>query len=132
MTIDDQLQRRFSSWSLRALSYAGRTMLFSYVIYSTINFWFSSFILPNGCIKQIESLWSRFLWNGNISSRAAAKVSWSAVYLPLEEGGLGFKIFTYGTRTSASNLYGFSYVHLSRYGQSRQRDVALQIYHSGL
>ena len=87
----DQLKRRFSSWTLRALSYAGRVVLISSVIYGTINFWFSSFILPKGCIKMIESLCSRFLWNGNINTRAAAKVSWSQLCLPRDEGGLGFR-----------------------------------------
>lgn len=87
----DQLARRFSSWTLRALSYAGRTVLISSVIYSTMNFWFSSFILPKGCLKMIESLCSRFLLNGNISTRAKAKVSWSQISLPRDEGGLGFR-----------------------------------------
>lgn len=47
-----QLKRRFSYCSLRALSYAGRTVLLSSVIYTTINFWFYSFILTKGCIKN--------------------------------------------------------------------------------
>lgn len=40
---------------------------------------------------MIESLCSRFLWNGNITARAAAKVSWSQISLPRDEGGLGFR-----------------------------------------
>lgn len=87
----DQLKCRFSSWTLRALSYAGRTVLISSVIYSSVNFWCSSFILPKGCIKLIESLCSRFLWNENITTRAKAKVSWSQISLPRDEGGLCFR-----------------------------------------
>ena len=75
----DQLKRHFSSWSSRALSYAGRRQLLSPVITGTLNFWFSSFILPKGCIKEIESLCSRFLWNGNITGRSKAKISWKSV-----------------------------------------------------
>ncbi|XP_048611796.1 uncharacterized protein LOC125586052 [Brassica napus] len=87
----DQLKRRCSSWSSRALSYAGRKLLLSTIIFGTLNFWFSSFILPKGCIKAIESICSRFLWNGNITNRAAAKLSWKTVCLPRSEGGLGLR-----------------------------------------
>lgn len=74
----DQLKARFTSWTSRALSYAGRRELLASVIHGTINFWFSSFILPKGCVREIESLCCRFLWNGNITERAAAKVSWKS------------------------------------------------------
>lgn len=100
----DQLKRRFSSWSTRALSYAGRRQLLSSVIYGTLNFWFSSFILPRGCIKAIESLCSRFLWNGNITSKAKAKISWKSVCLPLSEGGLGLRDLSTWNETLALKL----------------------------
>lgn len=87
----DQLKSRFTSWSSRALTFAGRKQLLSSVIFGTVNFWFSTFILPKGCIRTIESLCSRFLWNGNITTRAAAKISWSQVCLPKSEGGLGLR-----------------------------------------
>lgn len=87
----DQLKRRFSSWSSRALSFAGRRQLLATVIFGILNFWFSSFVLPKGCVNEIESLCSRFLWNGNITSRAAAKVSWRVVCLPRKEGGLDLR-----------------------------------------
>lgn len=100
----DQLKRRFSSWMTRALTYAGRKQLLSSVIFSTINFWFSSFILPKGCIKAIESLCSRFLWNGNITKRAAAKVSWTSVCLPKSEGGLGLRDLSSWNKTLCLKL----------------------------
>lgn len=50
----DQRKRRFSSWTLRALSYAGKTVLIFCVIYSIINFLFSSFLLPKGCLKWLN------------------------------------------------------------------------------
>ncbi|KAG2262578.1 hypothetical protein Bca52824_069657 [Brassica carinata] len=87
----DQLKAKFTSWTARALSFAGRRELLSSVIHGTINFWFSTFLLPKGCIKSIESLCCRFLWNGNISERASAKVSWTTVCHPKEEGGLGLR-----------------------------------------
>ena len=52
----DQLRRRFSSWTSRCLSFAGRRELITSVIFGTLNFWFSSFLLPKGCIASISSL----------------------------------------------------------------------------
>lgn len=52
------------------------------------------FILPKGCIWAIESLCAKFLWNGKITSRAAAKVSWTTICLPKSKGGLGLRDFS--------------------------------------
>lgn len=100
----DQLRSRFSFWSSRALSFAGRRQLISSVIYGTLNFCFSSFILPKGCIKQVESLCCRFLWNGNITSRAAARVSWENCCLLGSEGGLGLRDLQLWNRTLSLKL----------------------------
>lgn len=108
-TLMDQLKRRFSSWSSRALSYVGRRQLLTTIISGTLNFWFSSFILPKGCIKAVESLCSRFLWNGNITSRAKAKISWKSVCLPLSEGGLGLRDLTNWNETLSLKLLWLLY-----------------------
>lgn len=51
----------------------------------------STFILPRGCLKRIESLCSRFLWSGNIDRSHGTKISWRQVCLPKVEGGLGMR-----------------------------------------
>ncbi|CAA7026594.1 unnamed protein product [Microthlaspi erraticum] len=57
----EKLSKQFTTWSVRTLSFAGRLQLISSVIMGSVNFWSSTFILPKGCIRQIESLCSRFL-----------------------------------------------------------------------
>ncbi|XP_048626986.1 uncharacterized protein LOC125595074 [Brassica napus] len=57
-----------------------------------------------GCIKSIESLCSRFLWNGNITSKAAEKVSWNVVCLPRSEGGLGLRNLSIWNKTLSLKL----------------------------
>ena len=88
------MTKSFQSWSAKLLFFAGRLQLLKTVIFGTINFWVSAFIQPKGCIKDIESLCSRFLWSGNIENRGIAKVAWSTVCLPKEEGELGLRSFT--------------------------------------
>ncbi|KAF8087894.1 hypothetical protein N665_0564s0029 [Sinapis alba] len=84
----------FQSWSAKLLSFAGRLQLLKTVIFGIVNFWLSAFMLPKGCIKTIETLCSRFLWSGNIDKRGIAKIAWSTVCLPKQEGGLGLRNFS--------------------------------------
>lgn len=88
-----KLNLSIQSWSAKLLSFAGRLQLIKTVIFGTVTFWTSAFILPKGCIKTIESLCSRFLWAGSLESKSFAKVAWSTVCLPKEEGGLGIRSF---------------------------------------
>lgn len=88
-----KLNVKFQSWSVRLLSFAGRLQLLKTVIFGTVNFWMSAFILPKTCIKTIESLCSRFLWSGSTDKKSIAKVAWTTVCLPKEEGGLGLRNF---------------------------------------
>lgn len=94
-----KLIARFRTWSVKALSYAGRVQLLTTVISGTVNFWMSTFILPQGCIKKIETLCSKFLWSGDIESSKVAKLAWSSGCLPKKEGGLGLRRFSVWNRT---------------------------------
>lgn len=89
----DKLNSRFNLWATKSLSFAGRCLLIKTVITGTVNFWTSTFLLPRGCIKKIESLCSRFLLSGATDRRANVKVSWSTMCLPKDEGGIGLKNF---------------------------------------
>lgn len=90
----EKITNRFRSWTVKTLLFAGRKQLIASIIYGTINFWITTFILPQGCIKKIESLCSRFLWSGSIENGRGAKVAWKMVRLPKSEGGLGLRRFS--------------------------------------
>nr|AAC78274.1 putative reverse transcriptase [Arabidopsis thaliana] len=72
----DRINSRFTSWTARHLSFAGRLQLLKSVIYSTINFWASIFILPNQCLHKLEQMCNAFLWSGAPNSAREAKISW--------------------------------------------------------
>lgn len=83
------IKGKISSWSARSLSYAGRLLLLNTVVAGITNFWTSTFIIPKSCMRQINSLCSSFLWHGTVEGSHSARVSWDAVTLSKDEGGLG-------------------------------------------
>lgn len=98
------IKSRLHSWTVKPLSYAGRLQLLSTVIAGITNFWSSSFILPKGCINEINSLCSKFLWKGKIEGHAGAKAAWESVTQSKAEGGLGLKNLSYWNTASAMKL----------------------------
>ncbi|XP_056848817.1 uncharacterized protein LOC130498972 [Raphanus sativus] len=86
-----QIKKRFSSWSAKALSFAGRLLLIKTVIAGVSTFWCSSFILPKACINKINSLCNLFLWKGKSEGTYNARVGWETVTLTKDQGGLGVK-----------------------------------------
>lgn len=81
-----RIRNKINSWIARHLSFAGRLQLIGYVLYSLTNFWMSAFRLPKQCIQEINSLCSAFLWSGPVLSTQKAKIAWSDVCKPKEEG----------------------------------------------
>lgn len=85
--ITDKIIVKFSAWSTKHLTYAGRTQLISFVLFHYQTFWSLVFILPQSIVKDIERLCKNFLWG----KRHMALVAWEKLSLPKSEGGLGFK-----------------------------------------
>ncbi|KAI3426756.1 GRAS domain-containing protein [Psidium guajava] len=87
----DYITARAQSWSHRFLSFAGRLQLITSVLRTIYNFWAGVFILPKAVLNCIERVLRQFLWTGAGLSVGGAKVSWSHVCLPKNEGGLGIR-----------------------------------------
>lgn len=85
------IKAKLRSWTVKKLTYAGRLQLVTSVINGITNFWTSSFILPKAVTREIDSLCAKFLWKGDITATASAKVSWESCCLSKEEGGLGLR-----------------------------------------
>lgn len=84
-----KIRARFLSWTSKALAFAGRLQLINSVIASITNFWCSAFSLPQGCIDEIESMCSAFLWSGSPNITSKSKVAWEEVCKTKQEEGLG-------------------------------------------
>ncbi|KAL0444347.1 UNVERIFIED_CONTAM: hypothetical protein Slati_2157400, partial [Sesamum latifolium] len=96
LTTDDcrllltKVDEKLNGWGSLKLSYAARVQLLKSVI-STLNvYWAMAFILPKGVIQAIEARMRKFLWQGGTRT-GMAKVAWSDVCRPLEEGGQGIR-----------------------------------------
>ncbi|KAL1222313.1 putative ribonuclease H protein [Cardamine amara subsp. amara] len=89
----DKISSRMHHWTVKSLSFAGRLQLITSVVYILVNFWLSAFALPKGCLKEIQSMCTRFLWAGDLEKKAAAKVAWKDLCLPKSEGGMGLRDF---------------------------------------
>lgn len=100
----EKIISKLKGWAVKSLSFAGRSQLLKAVIYGAVNFWMTSFMLPKGCIRKIESLCSNFLWSGNIEIHSKSKVAWSTVCLPKSEGGLGLRRFSAWNTTLSLRL----------------------------
>ncbi|KAL0291801.1 UNVERIFIED_CONTAM: Retrovirus-related Pol polyprotein from type-2 retrotransposable element R2DM [Sesamum radiatum] len=83
-----KVDERISGWGSYQLSFAARTQLIRSVLCSLSIYWSSSFLLPKGIITVLEKKLRRFLWQGTTGA-GFAKVSWHAVCLPKDCGGLG-------------------------------------------
>lgn len=84
---------KFESWLCRFLSFAGRLQLLKLVLFGTQSYWTTNLFLPKCILKQIQSMYIKFLWGGSHTSSAAAKVAWKDCCLPKSEGGLGLRDF---------------------------------------
>ncbi|GJU90235.1 hypothetical protein Tco_1302658 [Tanacetum coccineum] len=75
----------------RFLSYTGRLQLITTVLESIHVYWASVFLLPTSVIKDINRLLKAFLWNQSDTTNGRAKVAWSTIYKPKDQGGLGLR-----------------------------------------
>ncbi|KAL0401841.1 UNVERIFIED_CONTAM: hypothetical protein Slati_4214000 [Sesamum latifolium] len=91
LTTDDcrslliKLDEKLNGWGSLQLSYAARVQLLKSVTSALNVYWAMAFILPNEVIRAIEARMRKFLWQGGTGT-GMAKVAWSDVCRPLEEG----------------------------------------------
>ena len=91
MPLIDKLTSRLYSWTAILLSFAGRAQLIKAVLMAIQSFWSNHFLLPAAVHKNIQKIFTRFQWKGDIHSTGGVKVSWEQTCLEKNEGGLGIK-----------------------------------------
>lgn len=89
--IVDKIRQRAASWNTRFLSKAGKMTMMKVVLQAIPTHPMSSFQIPVSLCKRIQSLFTRFWWDGTDQKRKMCWLSWTDLALPKEQGGLGFR-----------------------------------------
>ncbi|GKB18830.1 RNA-directed DNA polymerase, eukaryota, reverse transcriptase zinc-binding domain protein [Tanacetum coccineum] len=67
------------------------------------------FLLPTTVINEINKLLKGFLWNQGDTAKGKAKVAWTAIYRPKNQGGLGLKnLQTWNQALLAKNIWNIA------------------------
>lgn len=90
-SIVDRIKQRAFCWSSRQLSAAGKFTLLKSILTAIPTFSMTCFLLPVGLCKKIQSILTRFFWDGNDSKRKICWISWDNLTKPKSMGGLGFR-----------------------------------------
>ncbi|XP_026457145.1 uncharacterized protein LOC113357872 [Papaver somniferum] len=89
LPLTDHVLARIKSWKASVLSYAGRVLLVKAILSSMLIFWTSFFVLPKKIINFLNSIFRNFLWDGIELIYKQPVVSWTIIFHPYKEGGLG-------------------------------------------
>ncbi|WVZ64895.1 hypothetical protein U9M48_014345 [Paspalum notatum var. saurae] len=82
-TIEERIERKFSNWKGKMLSFGGRLVLLNSVLSSLPMFMLSFFEIPR------EYFRSRFFWQYDNHKKKYRLISWPILCHPKEQGGLG-------------------------------------------
>ncbi|CAI9278120.1 unnamed protein product [Lactuca saligna] len=102
----DKVRCRIGDWRNKYLSYAGRLQLISSVLFSLPVYWASCLLIPASITKEIEKLMKNFLWDYDESKKGRAKISWSSICKPVENGGWVSEILEFGIKLFYLKEYG--------------------------
>ncbi|KAJ8419248.1 hypothetical protein Cgig2_009795 [Carnegiea gigantea] len=61
----EKFTRRITTWAIRTISCARKTVLINSVLMGVFNFWAKIFIIPKGVIKELERLCRNYLWGAD-------------------------------------------------------------------
>ncbi|KAL9676312.1 hypothetical protein QQ045_004526 [Rhodiola kirilowii] len=85
-TLEDNIRGRIMGWTKSFLNISGRATLINSVLSSLSIYTMSIIHVPINCIKSMERLLAKFIWDGKHHW-----VAWESICLPKQECGLGLK-----------------------------------------
>ncbi|CAL5413426.1 unnamed protein product [Camellia sinensis] len=91
--IIERVQAKLQGWKLKLLSHAGRETLIKAVVQAIPSYAMTCFLFPKNFCAKLNSLISKFWWNGDPESKGIHWVNWAQLAMPKSEGGLGFRDF---------------------------------------
>ncbi|VFQ82222.1 unnamed protein product [Cuscuta campestris] len=99
-----KVEENIRRWNTKTLSQAGRVELIRSVIQGIQSSWLQAFPVHKSVLNRIITICRTFLWGSKFS-----KVTWSDIYKPLEEGGLGLRnSYTWNQAFLIKNLWNIA------------------------
>jgi uncharacterized protein involved in cysteine biosynthesis len=80
--VEEQLQKRLSSWKVKLLSLGGRLVLINSVLTNMLLYMVSFFELPKGLLHRLDYFRSRFFLQGDNEKKKYRLTKWSVVCRP--------------------------------------------------
>ncbi|XP_018479302.1 uncharacterized protein LOC108850231 [Raphanus sativus] len=90
-SIVDKIRQKAVSWSSKKLSRAGKLTMLKSVLSAIPTYTMSCFQLPVSLCKRIQSVLTRFWWDGTEDKKKISWVSWDRLTQPKAMGGLGLR-----------------------------------------
>ena len=73
------------------MSYGGKEVLITSVLQSVLIHVLSAIVPPICVIKELHRIFGIKIWSNKITAKSKHWTSWEKLYLPKQEGGLGFR-----------------------------------------
>lgn len=90
-SIVDRIRQKAISWSSSKLSRAGKLTMLKAVLSAIPTYTMSCFMLPVSLCKRIQSVLTRFWWDGADEKKKICWVAWDRLTKTKEMGGLGLR-----------------------------------------
>lgn len=88
--VPNKMEKRLATWKCRHLSYGGRAILNNSCLSSIPTYMMGMYLLPETSHHKMDSIRSRFFWEGLENKRKYHMIKWEALCRPKGFGGLGF------------------------------------------
>jgi len=88
--VSDNTEKRLGTWQCEYLSSGGKSTLIDSCLSSIPMYTMGVYQLYEGNFQKLDSIRSRFYWQGTSKKRKYHMIKWEALNRPKEFGGLGF------------------------------------------
>ena len=72
----EQISKRISRWQTKMLIFGGRLTLIIFLIDALPTYMIVLFLIPPGVVNRLDSIRTKFLWQGNKESKGYHLVKW--------------------------------------------------------
>nr|XP_016511576.1 PREDICTED: uncharacterized protein LOC107828724 [Nicotiana tabacum] len=100
-----KVKAKLHSWKGKLLSFGGKATLISSVLQSMPVHMLSVLDPPNSILGHLHKTFARFFWSTKEEGRSRHWASWQNLFLPKEEGALGFRSLNDVSRALFAKLW---------------------------